>query len=353
MISIEDDGARRFLDLVETSIKEDRPITRKEAQQLLSTRSMSFTLNAYENLLNLSKDDMITIITSLGETNLTQSEPAKRRFEEGFRSCHSLEAVERLRRRLEAAARIPFEAAEEKALRYLPPDTAIESTVYLTVDAFNPGMVRDGDVGLSIISGLEKVSMDYLAHEFHHVGFANRLSRRPEVERMAKNPKAPEEVAIQLICHLVSEGMANHYCTPMMVRAGKHKSLKANEKILAYERNLIEMLEETWRLIMDCLDGGAPLDECKERVTGILLDKESILPKVHFIGEKMISLIEEDPETRPEDIVDLCNHPENLVDLYTGPARKKGLPSLPDEYAEKILKIVGQSRTQKQRRMRN
>lgn len=341
MITIEDDGTRGFLDLVETSIKEDRPITRKEAQRLLSTKSMSFTLNAYENLLNLSMDDMVSILTSLGEVNPTQSEPVKRRFEEGFRSCYSLEAVERLRRGLEAAARIHFGVAEGKALGYLPPGTVIESTVYLTVDTFNPGMVRDGNVGLSIISGLEKVSMDHLAHEFHHVGFMNCLSRRPGVERMAKNPEAPEEVAIQLICHLVSEGMANHYCTPRMVKAGEHKSPKANEKILAYERNLIEMLEETWRLIMDCLDGGASLDEYKERVTGILLDKESILPKVHFIGEKMIALIEEDPEIRSEDIIGLCNHPENLVNLYTGLARKKELPCLPDEYAEKLLNLVG------------
>jgi hypothetical protein len=341
MISIEDDGAKRVLDLVETSIKEDRPITREEAKRLLSTKSMSFTLNAYENLLKLSKDDMITIITSLGEADPTQSEPAKRRFEEGFRSCYSLEVVERLRRELEAAARIPFDVAEEKALRHLPPDTTIESTVYLTVDAFNPGMVRNGNVGLSIISSLEKVSTDYLAHEFHHVGFANCLSGRPEVERMAKNPKAPEEAAIQLICHLVSEGMANHYCTPTMVRAGEHKSPQANEKILSYERSLTEMLDETWTLIADCMDGGAPLDEYREHVMDILIDRESILPKVHFIGEKMISLIEEDPETRPEDMIDLCNHPENLISLYTGPARRKGLPSLPDEYAEKILNVVG------------
>ena len=65
------------------------------------------------------------------------------------------------------------------------------------------------------------------------------------------------------------------------------------------------------RLIMDCLDRGAPLDEYRERVMDILIDRESILPKVHFIGEKMISLIEEDPETRPEDMIDLCNNPEN------------------------------------------
>ena len=341
MITIEDDGTRGFLDLVETSIKEDRPITRKEAQRLLKQKSMSFTLSAYENLLNLSMDDMVSILTDLGEVNPTQSEAVKRRFEEGFRSCYSLEAVERLRRGLEAAARIKFEVAEGKALRYLPPGTVIESTVYLTVDAFNPGMVRDGNVGLSILSGLEKASMDYLAHEFHHVGFMNCLSRRAGVERMAKNPEAPEEVAIQLICHLVSEGMANHYCTPRMVKAGEHKSPRANEKILFYERNLIEMLEETWRLIMDCLEGEAPLNEYKKRVAGILLDKESILPKVHFIGEKLIALMEEDPEIRSEDIIGLCNHPENLVRLYSGPAREKGLPRLPDEHTEKLLSLFG------------
>ena len=73
MITIEDDGASMFLDLVETSIKEDRPITREEAQRLLSTKSMSFTLNAYEALFNLSVDDMISIITGRARANWSSS----------------------------------------------------------------------------------------------------------------------------------------------------------------------------------------------------------------------------------------------------------------------------------------
>ena len=311
-----------------------------EAGRLLSTRAMSFTLSAYENLLGLSRGDMVSVLVNLGSEHPVSTDLVKLRFEEGFRSCYSLEAVARLRRGVEAALSADFGVAERKALRYLPEGAVIVSTVYLTVDAFNPGMVRGGDVGRSIIRGLDDINMDHMAHEFHHVGFMNCLSRRPGMARLAVSAEASEEVAVQLICHLVSEGLANHYCTPYMVRMGEHKSPKANEKIRAYERNLNEMLEEAWSLVRDCLDGGEPLEEYRERLMGILIDRDSILPKVHFLGEKMISVLEEDPETGFEDIVDLCLRPENLVRLYAGPATRRGLPMLPDDYVLKLQRVT-------------
>jgi hypothetical protein len=342
MITIEDDGASMFLDIVEASIREGRRVTVEEAERLLSTRAMSFTLSAYEKLLGLTRDDMVSILVNLGSEQPVEIDPVKLRFEEGFRSCYSLDAVSRLRREVDAALSTDFGVAERKALRYLPAGTVIESTVYLTVDAFNPGMVRSGDVGLSIITGLHDISMDHMAHEFHHAGLMDCLSRRPGIARLAVGADAPEEVAAQLVCHLVSEGLANHYCTPNMVRVGEHKSTEANEKILGYERNQNAMIEEAWSLIRDCLDGEKPLEEYKERLTDILIDRESILPKVHFIGEKIISVLEEDPEIRFKDIVELCIHPENLLFLYAGPAARLSLPQLPNEYALKLQQIMAE-----------
>jgi hypothetical protein len=340
MIIVEDDGASMFLDLVEASIGEGRRITGEEAERLLSTRAMSFTLSAYEKLLGLSSDDMVSILVNLGSEHPVNTDQVKLRFEEGFRSCYSLAAAARLRNEVEATLSIDFGVAERKALRYLPAGTVIESTVYLTVDAFNPGMVRGGDVGRSIIRGLDDISMDHMAHEFHHAGLMNCLSRRPGIARLVMSADAPEEVAAQLVCHLVSEGLANHYCTPDMVKTGEHKSPEANEKIRGYEQNQNAMLEEAWSLVRDCLDGEEPLEECRERLMGILIDRESILPKVHFIGEKIISVLEEDPEIGFKDIVDLCLHPENLVLLYAGPAAHRGLPRLLDEHALKLHRIM-------------
>jgi hypothetical protein len=237
---------------------------------------------------------------------------------------------------------LDFGVAERKALRYLPAGTVIESTVYLTVDAFNPGMVRGGDIGRSILHGLDGISMDHMAHEFHHAGVMSCLSRRPGLARLAVGADTREEVAAQLVLHIVSEGLANHYCTPNMVKAGEHKSPKANEKILGYERNQSVMLEEAWSLIKNCLDGAEPLEEYKERLMAILIDRESILPKVHFIGEKIISVLENDPEIEFKEIVDLCLHPENLLTLYMVPAARLGLPRLPDEYASKLQRIMAE-----------
>jgi len=340
LITVEDDGARMFLDMVEASMREGRRINREKVERLLSTKAMSFTLSAYENLLELSKDDVASMLVNLSLEHPVSTDPVKLRFEEGFRSCCSLEAVARLRRGVDTTVAMGFGAAEGKALRYLPPGTVIESTVYLTVDAFNPGMVRGGDVGRSILRGLDDINIDHMAHEFHHAGFMNCLSRRPGMARLAVGADSTEGVAVQFICHLVSEGLANHYCTPSMVQAGEHKPHKVNEKIRAYEQNLKEMLEEAWSLVRDCLDGGEPLKKYRERLMGIIIDKESVLPKVHFLGEKIISVLEEDPEIRFEDIVDLCLHPENLVRLYEDPAIRRGLPRLQDEYVLKLLRVM-------------
>jgi hypothetical protein len=111
MISIEDDGAAMFLDLVETSIREDRRITVEEARRLLSTRGMSFTLSAYERLLGLTRDDMVSMLVNLGSEQPVNADPVKLRFEEGFRSCYSLEVVSRLRREIEAVLNLDFGVA--------------------------------------------------------------------------------------------------------------------------------------------------------------------------------------------------------------------------------------------------
>ena len=326
-----------FLNLVDASISERRCITCEEAERLLSTRAMSFTLSAYEKMLGLSRDDAVSILTNLGSEHPVMVDPVKLRFEEGFRGCYSLEAVERLRKEVEVAKGVDFGVAERKALRFLPEGTVIRSTVYLTVDAFNPGMVRGGDVGWSILHGLDEINIDHMAHEFHHVGFMNCLSRRPGMARLAVGAESPEEVAIQLICHMVSEGLANHYCTPGMVQTGEHKSLKANKRIREYERNLGPMLEEAWGLVRDCLDGGMPLEVYSGRLMDILIDRESILPKVHFLGDRVVSILEEDPEIGLVDIIGLCLRPEDLVPLFVGPAAKRGLPRLPDAYASRLL----------------
>jgi len=99
MITVEDDGARMFLGLVEASIKAGRRIACEEAERLLSTRAMSFTLSAYEKLLGLSRSDMVSILVNLGSEHPVNTDSVNLRFEEGFRSCYSLEAVARLRRR--------------------------------------------------------------------------------------------------------------------------------------------------------------------------------------------------------------------------------------------------------------
>ena len=338
MITVEDDGARMFLNLTETSIKDNRRINREEAQRLISTRTMNFTASAYEKLMNLTKNDLSQIITNIGSDQPISVEPLKAKLEKGFRRCYSLQTLERLRKGVEDASKKDFTEAETIALNYLPSGTTINSTIYLTVDSFNPGMVRGNDIGLSILSDLQNLDMHHLAHELHHVGYMSCISRIPTLERIYANATAPKEVAVRLILHLVSEGLANHYCTPDMVRTGENKSDRVNTRIRGYEENLEDMLQDAWSLIRDSLDASEPIDKLNLRLMEVLIDEDSILPKVHFLGERLISILDDSPEISQKEIIDLCNHPEEVVQLYN--SINSHLPKLQEEYEEKLLKFI-------------
>jgi len=253
-------------------------------------------------------------------------------LEDGFRSCYDVERIAELRGNVEKILGIDFEGAEMMALSFLPPGTVIECTVYLTVDAFNPGMVWEGGMGRSILSPVrDGGDLSLIAHEFHHLGFGYWFSRSPALERAFRGERTHDSVAARLVLHLIMEGMANHFCTPGMVRPGPGRSPRVNEKITRYEREFRGMLGEVTSLLADCVAGREPLERCEGRLMDIVLDRERVLPKVHFLGARVIELFEGDPEMGRDEIVGLCRNPQKFLLMYNKVAEKSDLPVVEDE----------------------
>jgi hypothetical protein len=184
--------------------------------------------------------------------------------------------------------------------------------------------------------------MNSLAHEFHHIGFNNCFSKRDNVFQRANMPLYPRDIVVQLIYHLAMEGLANHFCTPQAVRKGIHKRNEENMKIAFYEEGFILMLQESFRLIDDCFEESVPFSKLNERVLDFIIDTESILPKVHFLGERIISLIAENSDISLYEIYEICNYPENLVSYYNVSAHEIGLPFLSDERLEQVIDLFSQ-----------
>jgi len=336
LLRLESEGASLFLDLVEGSIRGRGP-TEGEINRLLSTGSFDFMVRAYSRMLGLSREDFAAAIRALVSESPAHSDPSKAIFEEGLRSCRDQEKITQLRERIDKFWEADFGEAERIALSYLPWGTPLESTIFLTVDSFNPGMVYEEDIGLSVLSmDPENLDTGYLAHELHHVGFRHWVGRDPVLIRAFGEPKTPGDVAVKLILHLISEGLANHFCTPEMVRAGPEGSERKNEKIRIYEESLEQMLGEVWSLVSDCLLGREPLGTCEERLRDMALDRDGVLPKVHFIGERIVSLLDLDPRVERHEIIELCRRPQDFIGLYRKIAERNCLPEPSKEAGEAL-----------------
>jgi len=332
VVVVEADGALVFLDILEGSLRSGRPLSDGEVERILSAEFMSFMLDAYSSLVGLTRADVVSFLRNLGGESPVSVDPVKSMFEEGFRSCYDVERIAELRGNVEKILGIDFEGAERMALSFLPPGTVIECTVYLTVDAFNPGMVWEGGMGRSILSRVrDGADLSLLAHEFHHLGFGYWVSRSPALEQAFRGEKNYDSVAARLVLHLIMEGMANHFCTPGMVRPGPGRSPRVNEKITRYEREIRGMFSEVTSLLADCVARREPLERSEGRLMDIVLDKERVLPKVHFLGAKVMELFEGDPEMGREEIVGLCNDPQRFLSMYNKVAEKRDLPVIEDE----------------------
>lgn len=343
MVVVEADGALVFLDVLEGSLRSGRPLSDEEVDRVLSTGFMSFMLDAYSSLLGLKREDVMSFLRNLGGKSSISADPVKSILEDGFRSCYDVERIVELRGNVGKILEIDFERAERMALSFLPPGTVIECTVYLTVDAFNPGMVWEGGMGRSILSPvMGGADLSLFAHEFHHLGFGYWVSKSPTLERAFRGEKTHDSVAARLVLHLIMEGMANHFCTPGMVRSGPRRSPRVNEKITRYEREFREMLGDVKSLLADCVARRQSVERCEGRLMDIVLDKERILPKVHFLGAKVMELFDGDPEMGRDEIVGLCRNPQKFLSMYNKMAEENNLPAIEDKTQRGLERLFEQ-----------
>lgn len=73
-------------------------------------------------------------------------------------------------------------------------------------------------MGISLLTGMsdKKSFEDAVAHELHHVGF-HFWSTQDAVRQSILDEQSGRTVAVLHIQNLLSEGMANYYCTPEYV----------------------------------------------------------------------------------------------------------------------------------------
>lgn len=341
MITIKSNGAAKLLELLEDVVRSGRAPTDEEIDSVLSTESMSFMIQAYSQAPEFSREGYVAILSNLTKPNPLSKGLILSKLEEGLRSCLNYEKITLLRQRLDKIVELDFAKAEETALKYLPPKTPIKTTIYLTIDAFNTGMMFEGNASLSILMfDPDKFDVAGFSHELHHAGFRHWIERNPKLQAFLEEDKPYEGIIAKLIVNLLSEGLANYFCTPMMLHPPENAPEKLKEKIIKYEQNLNQMVKVVQSLLSDCLSKTVPVESCKDRLMKILLDPEGILPPIHFISGRIIEMFDKDPNIDRSEIINLCKQPAHFFTLYSHVAKKHGMPAFPEDLVKKISTLV-------------
>ena len=100
-------------------------------------------------------------------------------------------------------------------LAYLPADTPLDSTVHITIDAFNNAFAHAGGMGVSLLKGAadRRTFEVAIAHELHHLG-VGYWAARDAGRRALLAEKSGRSVAVLHVGNLLSEGLANYYLSP-------------------------------------------------------------------------------------------------------------------------------------------
>jgi len=341
VITIKSNGAAKLLELLENVVRSGQAPTDEEIDNVLSTESMSFMIRAYSRAPEFSREGYKAILSNLTKPNPVSKGLVLSNLEEGLRSCLSYEKIVLLHQRLEKIVKLDFAKAEQTALEYLPPKTPIKTTIYLTIDAFNTGMMFEGNASLSILMfDPDEFDVAGFSHELHHAGFEYWTKGNPKLHALLKKDRAYEGIAVKLIVNLLSEGLANYFCSPMMLNPPENAPEDLEEKIIKYEQNLNQMIQEIQSLLSDCLSETVPVESCKDRLMKILLDPERILPPIHFVGGRIIEMFDKDPKINRSEIINLCKQPAHFFTLYSQVAKKHGMPAFPDDLVKKISTLV-------------
>jgi len=350
---VKSEGVARLLDLFEGVARSDHAPSDAEISELLSKDSMDFMLRAYSRMDPSFKEGLVTVLRNLNSSNPVGIGIVLPKIEEGFRACLNLEKISSLREKLRRIEEIDFGKAERLALSCLPQETPMESTIYLTIDSFNPGMVFEGNISFSILVlnlGTPDLCALILAHELHHLGFLYWVRRNPKLSRLLFGESDKhEKIVAQLMADLLSEGSATYLCTPMLLHvlptnyANMPRFTEHNEKIKKYEQSLNKMLSEAHKLISDCLSKTAPAESCTQRLTKFSLDPEGILPPAHFIGGRLMEMFDKDSRIGRQELIGLCKQPSRFFSLYSLAAEKNELPPVSESESHQLSLLLGES----------
>ncbi len=303
MLTIDLAGARALLDLLRR-IGEGHPASELELEEVLATNA--YFVDFYSRWDGCNRETIKQAIRHLNQPERVPSGTLPTRLVSGFRQA--VDQIDLLESRMSWLSKVEASEISERVLAFLPEGTPLDSTIHITVDAFNNAFAYQGEMGVSLLKGMadRKTFEEAVAHELHHVGL-QFWSNRDRARQALLQERSGRAVAVLHVQNLLAEGMANYYLSPRYVfrEPGEEPPAGTYQARLArLEREQEQLYLRAEAILAMSLADGAEYTPCLEAFKGLALDMDdAMLPAAHYLGARMVQTME---QVHPRDLVVKC-----------------------------------------------
>jgi hypothetical protein len=341
MLAVDMEGAQKLCALLKR-VRRGETVNDVQVHDVLV--SNAFFVDFYSQWDGLDKQTIADALMQFDEPGRNTGSLADR-LAEGFRQA--VDEMDVIESRMDWLAKIDPTEVSDRVLAFVPRGTPLDSTIHITVDAINGAFVHRDEMGVSLLRGATDRSTfeEAVAHELHHVCF-RFWAERDGTRQKLKQERSGRAVAVLHVENLLSEGMANYYCSPRYVFETRPDRLPGD----AYVARLARLRREEDRLFAEAeavlrtsLEPGADYGSCLEAYNSLALDMEDFqLPAAHYLGARMVQVMaEEHPRER---IVACVRDLSRFLPLYNRAAEGAGGYQFEPDLVQQFGRLFGARR---------
>jgi hypothetical protein len=179
-----------------------------------------------------------------------------------------------------------------------------------------------------------------VTHELHHVGF-HYWGGRDAIRQKLVGEKSGRSVAVLHVQNLLSEGLANCYCSPEYVFRAAPVDPPPDPyqgRLARLEREESHFFTRAEAILAQCLEPDATYAPCMEAFNTIALDmEEAMLPAGHYLGARMVQTMERVHDRSR--IVGCIQDLRQFLPLYNEAARQTGAFIFRDPLTEQFVQL--------------
>jgi len=320
MLAIDLEGAQELCALLRC-VRRGETVSDARVRDVLA--SNAFFVDFYSHWDGLDEQTIAAALVQFDEPGWrTGSLPD--RLAGGFRQA--VDEMDVIESRMNWLAEVDPTAVSDRVLPFVPHGTPLDSTIHITVDAINGAFVYQDEMGVSLLRGAtdRPAFEEAVAHELHHVCFrfwAERDTARQEL----KQEHSGRSVAVLHIENLLSEGMANCYCSPRYVFETRPDRLPDAyaARLARLRREEAKLFSQAEAVLAASLEPGADYESCLEAYNALAMDMEDFeLPAAHYLGARMIQVM--DAAYPRERIIACVKDLSRFLPLYNNAVEQAG-----------------------------